>query len=269
MRKLAEVQKLRRRLHRALQTGQTKRLQRRQLKLRQQQSLSILPHKNLILGRSYRHVAVDVPRMVGKKRLIQQRLGHNALFGVNRRQFITNASQRRTAACLGRKKLTGRNIRISQTVTVTLGENRRQIAGRIFLQQVIVDHRAGRDNPGHRTLYDTFGQLGVLHLVTNGHLKALLYQLGKVNVRRVIRHAAHRQRPLTFTAGGQRNIQGPRTNNGIVTKHLIEIAHAVKQQAILILLLDLLILYLHRRQARFFLFRFIYSHNTPQNNLFT
>ena len=75
------------------------------------------------------------------------------------------------------------------------------------------------------------------------------------------RNAAHRRALcLSAVTAGQRQLQFPRGQFGIVKKHLIEIAEAVKENGILILLFDLHILLHHRGQLchgfSFLAFRF-------------
>ena len=74
----------------------------------------------------------------------------------------------------------------------------------------------------------------------------------------MIGHAAHRNRfAFVKTALGQRNVQRFGRSDGVVKKHLVEIAHPVKQQRAGVLRLDLQILRHHRRYS-------LVAHPTPQ-----
>ena len=110
-------------------------------------------------------------------------------------------------------------------------------------------HGAGGDDADDVPLHQALGQGGVLHLLADGDLVALGDKAGDVAVAGVVGDAAHRDLVLLVlapVAGGEGQVQLPAGQLGILVEHLVEVAQAEKEDGILILLLDLLILAHHR-----------------------
>ena len=106
------------------------------------------------------------------------------------------------------------------------------------------DHRAGDHGLGA-----ALARLGgVFRLFADRHPKALADEALQIGVRGVDRHAAHRHIgiPVASTAR-QRDIERLRRRHRVIEEQLVEIAHAVKQEAARIGLLDREILHHHRR----------------------
>ena len=91
-------------------------------------------------------------------------------------------------------------------------------------------------------------ELGIFHLVADGHAVALLDQARDVAFGGVIRHAAHGDGCAFFlVAGGERDFQFARGDDGVFEEQLVEIAQAEHQQRVGDLLLDGVVLPHQRR----------------------
>ena len=115
-----------------------------------------------------------------------------------------------------------------------------------------VSDGARSDDADDVALHETLGQGGILQLLTDGDLVSPGDELGDVPLSAVVRHTAHGGALLRVlniaVAGGERQIQLPGGGDGIIVEHLIEIAEAEEEQTVIVLLLDLLVLPLHRRE---------------------
>ena len=112
----------------------------------------------------------------------------------------------------------------------------------------VLDHRARSQNPRHRPPHQSLGLLGVLDLIAQRHLVALVEELAQVLVDCVVGHAAHGHG--VFRAGvaaGQGNLQFTGGDFGVLEKKLEKIAHAEKDQGVRVLALDPQILLHHGR----------------------
>ena len=118
-----------------------------------------------------------------------------------------------------------------------------------LLQHGAFGDGAGGDDTDHVPLDDALGQGRVLRLLADGHLVALGDEPGDIALGAVVGDAAHGGALLRVlngpVPGGQGQVQLPGSHLGVLIEHLIEIAQAEKQQAILIVLLDLVILSFH------------------------
>ena len=124
------------------------------------------------------------------------------------------------------------------------------------IEQGILGQRARRHHPHHITPHQRLaaafaGGRRVFGLFCHRHLEALADQLGEVGVVAVHRHTAHGDvLALVLAAPGQRDVQGRRRGHGVIKKKLVEIPHAVEQQTSGMGLLDMEILFHHRRHGR-------------------
>jgi hypothetical protein len=89
----------------------------------------------------------------------------------------------------------------------------------------------------------------IFHLLANRDAIAERDQLLQVIVGRMHRHAAHRNiLPHVLAAFGQRDAERTRSLERILEEQLVKIAHAIEEQRIRIVRLDLDILLHHRRR---------------------
>ncbi len=162
------------------------------------------------------------------------------------------------ADVLGRGEFTGRQVeqgdsdrRRTPVASVVAGSNRHQERRLARLQVVRVGQRAGRHHADHFALDQTLRLARILDLIADGDAKALLDQAGDVVVDGVKGHAAHRDPAAVavLRSRGERELQRAGGDQGVLEEHLVEIAHAEKQNRIAILLLGVQIL-AHRRGRR-------------------
>ena len=118
----------------------------------------------------------------------------------------------------------------------------------LVAQQGSVGKRAGRYHAHHLALYRPFACADFANLLANGDRFTHLNQLGQVVFNRVHGHAGHDYGlPGRLAALRERNAQQPRGLDGVVVKQFVKITHAVKQQGVRVLRLDLQILLHHGR----------------------
>ena len=109
-------------------------------------------------------------------------------------------------------------------------------------------HGAGGDDADDVPLHQALGGGGVLGLLADGHLVALGDEPGDVPVAGVVGHAAHggalvlRLGPVP---GGEGQVQLPACEEGVVAEHLVEVPQAEKEDGVLVLFLDLVVLLHH------------------------
>ena len=126
-----------------------------------------------------------------------------------------------------------------------------------LLQHGALRHGAGGDDADHVPLHQALGQGRVLGLLADGHLVALGDEPCDIGLGAVVGHAAHGGAVVGVfhipVSGGQGNIQLPGRKLCVLVEHLVKIAQTEEQQAVLMLLLDLIILPFHRRKLSHFL----------------
>ena len=114
-------------------------------------------------------------------------------------------------------------------------------------EQRRVGHSTRRDDLDDLPLDKPFGKRGILHLLTDGDLIPFFHKPPDIDVRFVKRNAAHRRALLhAAVSAGQRQLQLARGGVGILEKHLIEVAEAVHEDKILVLILYFKVLLHHR-----------------------
>ena len=107
-------------------------------------------------------------------------------------------------------------------------------------------HHTGGDELGDAPLHQFLGQLGVFELVAYSHALAGAHQLGQVGVEGVVRKTGHLHAlGSAIGAARERDAQYLAGHYGILPVGFIEVAHAVKQQGIGVLLLHREILLHH------------------------
>ena len=130
-----------------------------------------------------------------------------------------------------------------------LGPVQRQQHGFVFVtQQGRVGQGAGGYHAHHLALHRPFAGAHFAYLFANGDRFAHLNQFGQVVFDRMYGHAGHDHGLAgRLTALCQRNAEQPCGFDGIVVKKLVKIPHAVKQQGVRVLRLDLQVLLHHGR----------------------
>ena len=130
---------------------------------------------------------------------------------------------------LGHQVISGADVGYGNPVAVRHADNAHDIIVFRLIQRQGADIRAGSHHPDYLPAHDSLGGFRVLHLLADGHLKALGHQLVQIGIRRVIGNPAHGS-PLLKAAvlSGQSDLQGLGGFQGIVKKHLIKITQPVK-----------------------------------------
>ena len=121
------------------------------------------------------------------------------------------------------------------------------------IEQRILGDRAGRDDAhdvalDHRLAAALLGLGRVFDLLADGDLEALADQAREIGLVAVDRHAAHRDvLARVLAALGERDVEGRGGLHRVVEEQLVEVAHAVEQQAVGMGRLDRQVLRHHRR----------------------
>ena len=122
--------------------------------------------------------------------------------------------------------------------------NSGEIIRTLTIQTVQKSSRGEHSN--HLTAHQSLGLTRIFNLFTQGNLIILFEKLGYVNVRCMVRHAAHRNWILClFVSRGKGNLKFSRGNHGVLKKHFVEIPHAVEKYGIFITFFDFQVLLYH------------------------
>ena len=158
----------------------------------------------------------------------------------------------------GTAELTGRELAEGDAGAASGEEDGADVVAAVLGEHGAVRDGAGGDDPDDIALHQSLGQGRVLQLLTDGDLVAFGDELCDVTLGAVIGDAAHGRALFGIldipVPGGERQVQFPGGGDGVVVEHLIEVAETEEEQAVAVLLLDLLILALHRGKL---------SHCTP------
>ena len=126
------------------------------------------------------------------------------------------------------------------------------VVAALFREHGAVRDGTGGDDADDIPLHESLGQCRVFQLFADGDLVAFCNELCDVAFRAVIGDAAHGRALFGIldipVPGGERQVQFPGGGDGVVVEHLIEVAETEEEQTVTVLLLDLLILALHRGQ---------------------
>ena len=120
-----------------------------------------------------------------------------------------------------------------------------------LFQHTAFRHGAGGYNAGNLPFHKPLCKGRVRHLLADGNLVALLNQARNVGIHAVVGHAAHGGLlflGLAAVPGGEGQVQLPGGESCVLIKHLVKIAKAEEENAVLILLLDFLVLPPHGGQ---------------------
>ena len=141
------------------------------------------------------------------------------------------------------------DVRPDEGPVVSLPESGSQIIVAAGVQVGVFQYGAGRHHAGHGPLHEPLGGLGVFGLVADGHMEALVDELGDVGLCGMPGHTAHGHGVFRVpAAAGQGDLQFPGRGDGIVEEKLVKVAHPVEQQRIRVVGLDAQILLEHGSQ---------------------
>ncbi len=103
-----------------------------------------------------------------------------------------------------------------------------EVVVQLRFERGLFEHRSRRDNPRDLTTNQPLHQGRILHLLADRNLAPGLHELRNIEIRGVMRHAAHRDCvPLR-----QREIKELRRFLGVVEEHLVEVAQPEEQQGV-------------------------------------
>ena len=168
-----------------------------------------------------------------------------------RQQHLGRAPQQRrgqhgvlAGAVLAHPEVAGRHVEQRHAGGGTAAAERHQEVVGGARQVGAVGQRAGRHHAHHVAVEQLLARASALHLLADGDLLAGLHQPRDVAVGRVVRDAGHRDR----LARGQRDLQQPRAQLGVLGEQLVEVAQAKQQQVVREAALQLPVLRHHRRR---------------------
>ena len=167
------------------------------------------------------------------------------------------AGSRRGIGAAGDIESTGGQVAEGQAAALLFPVDTGDVVVLALLQHAAFRDGAGGDNPGHLPLHQPLGQGRVLCLLADGHLIALAYQSGDVGIHGVIGNAAHGGLlllGLVPVPGCEGQIQLPGSQPGVLVEHLVEVTQTEKQDTVLILFLDGVVLLAHGGKLCVFFF---------------
>ena len=148
----------------------------------------------------------------------------------------------------GDKQLTGGDIAEHDAGIALVRVHRADIVVLALVEHTGFHDGTGGDDADDIALDKPLGGFGILGLLADCDLVALLDQSGDVALGGMEGYAAHRRALLlSAVAAREGELQLLGSELGVVEKHLIEIAETEEQDAVLVLLFDLKILLHHRR----------------------
>ncbi len=229
------------------------------------------PHPELRAQGVARPRHIETPRLGSSDRNLteigQARFGvevgwHDDFARLQDGDLVEDALAAGRAAELGSVELSSREVQQRDTedrrFTVAarrLGGSRHQRhqKGRLTcIQMRGVDERARGDDAYDFTTHEPLGLLRILNLIADRDPKPLVHEPSDVTVRRVKRHAAHRNPDAVPVLGTRRQgqFERARCRQGVLVEHLVEIAHAKEEQSVGVLLLGVQVLTHRGRNAR-------------------
>ena len=109
----------------------------------------------------------------------------------------------------------------------------------LVVEQRRVGEGARRDDARHRALHRPLGGARVAHLLGDHHRFAQLDEARQVLLHRVVGHAGHLDRLACGRAArGEGDVHQPRGLLGVLEEQLVEVAHAVEEEGVGVVLLD-------------------------------
>ena len=103
-------------------------------------------------------------------------------------------------------------------------------------EPALLEHGPGRHGLDDLATDETLGEPGVLDLLADGDPVARADELAEVLGGGLDRHAREGH---AVAPGGQRDLEDPRSELGVLVEHLVEVADPVEQDGILVLCFDL------------------------------
>ena len=187
---------------------------------------------------------------IGKCRFVGQRLGSQQL---PRRDLRQQGGERRGRRC-GDREAAGRHVEPRDAPGAVGPRYRRQMVVCARVEQAVFDESPRSDEADHVARNRALGaalarRRGVFRLLADRHLETGADEPLEIGFVAVSGHAAHGNLAALVPApAGQRDAQRRGRAHRIVEEHLVEVAHAIEEQRVRVLALDLEILGHHRRR---------------------
>ena len=233
------VQNRTRRAHRRRAVRQAAPIERQQFEMFPQRAVRVVRREDPFLDFRPHVPRRPLPRRRRRQIRGKQRLARAKLFERPRHLLRVH---------LRHAEFARRNVHVRHRRPRSHPRHRRQIVVLARPHQVRVHRRSRRHNARQLALHQRLRQLGVFHLVADGHAVPLLDQPRNVALRRVVRHAAHGDgRALFLVARRERDLKLPRGRHRVIVEQLVEIAQPEHQQRVRRLLLDAVVLPHQRR----------------------
>ena len=165
-----------------------------------------------------------------------------------------------------RQELAGRHIDAADTEARRIVEDAHEEVVLRLIEPLLGGQCSRCHHANDPPLHKSLRELRILELLRDGHLVARAHETRHIAVRRMERDAAHR-RPLRLSAvlARQHQVQHRRRRLRVLIEHLVEIADAIKEDAVRILLFGFEVLRHHRRQL-FLSHLFPFAACAPQAN---
>src|ERR1035437_10089657 len=153
-------------------------------------------------------------------------------------QLLTHAALGVFALKFGRTKFAGRKVQGREAESNSCLRHATQKII-LFRSEMRVSRGAWREHTRDFALHQRFGYARVFHLFADGDLEAFADQLADVVLGGVVWHAAHRYGNAFFlVARGQRDLQLPRREHGVLEEEFVEVAQPEEDERVGMVFLD-------------------------------
>ena len=161
----------------------------------------------------------------GEARVVLLLLRHDALRGRVTHQVV---AQRGQISALFDPEDAGGEIEQREAKSFPVAADAGEVVVAAGLEDVLLEHGTGRDDPRHFAAHDAAGNGRIFHLIADGDFLPRADELREVEVGGVIRNAAHRVGlPL-----GERDIEDGRRFLGVLEEHFVEVAQAEEEDRV-------------------------------------
>ena len=179
--------------------------------------------------------AGDLPEIVGGQLLADPRtvlLRQHQFPRAEERQLFPGPLPGLPAAELGDPEFPRGEIEKGEADPVIALQEAAQVVVLLGIENALLDHGPGSDDPHHLAPDESLDQAGILDLFAQGDLVALSDQLSQVGIDGMVGHAAHGNGLTLGVAvpGGEGDLQVAAGDDGILVEHLVEIAQAEKRR---------------------------------------
>ena len=182
-----------------------------------------------------------------------QRLVFDARFdqGLPRFETLNLGDDGRHVLDIREAKIARRHIEEGDPPPPRIAADAHQVVGTLMRQGRGIEDHARAHDADDLALHESLGLPGILHLLGDGYPMTLRDQLLDVGGTCVMGYASHGNRiRRMLVPRGEREVELPRRQHGIVEEHLVEVAHPEEEDRVGIGLLELVILLEHRRAHR-------------------